>query len=85
MTAHVELYIDELVLRGFAPGDPYRLGQAVERELTRLLAEEGAPTWLAEGGEVAALDGGTFEVAPGAKAEAVAAQVARAVYGGLKR
>jgi len=83
MPKNVELHIEELVLRGFAPGDRYRIGEAVERELTRLLADRGVPQSLAEVGEIASVDGGAFEVAPGSRAEAVGAQVAKAVYGGL--
>jgi len=82
---NVELHIEELVLRGFAPGDRYRIGEAVERELARLLDEQSVPPSLAQGSEVAGLDGGAFEVAHGSKAEAVGIQVAQAVYGGLSR
>lgn len=82
---NLELHIEQLVLHGFPPGDRYRIGAAVEAELTRLFAEQGVPPSLAQNGEVARLDGGAFEVAPGSKAEAVGAQVAEAVYGGLNR
>ena len=57
----------------------------MERELTRLLADRGVPQSLAQGGEVASVDGGAFEVAPGSRAEVVGAQVAKAVYGGLRQ
>ena len=82
---NIELHIEELVLHGFAPGDRYRIGEAVERELARLFAEQGVPPSLAPGGEVASLDGGAFEVEPGSTAEAIGVQVAQAVYGGLSR
>lgn len=82
---HIDLHIEELVLHGFAPADRHRIGDAVERHLARLLAGPVAPHALARGGEVARLDGGSFNVAPGANAEAIGAQVARALYGGLKR
>jgi hypothetical protein len=36
----VELRVDELVLHGFAPSDRHAIGDAVERELTRLLAKQ---------------------------------------------
>ena len=81
---NLELRIEELVLHGFEPGDRYRIGAAVERELTRLFAkQEGTPPSLARGREVARLDGGVFEVTPGSRAEVIGAQVARTVYGGL--
>lgn len=37
----VNLHIEELVLHGFAPHDRHRIGDAVERELLRLLTERG--------------------------------------------
>jgi hypothetical protein len=40
---------------------------------------------LPGGGEIAKLDGGSFEMKPGGRAEAVGGQVANCVYGGLKR
>ena len=36
------------MLHGFAPGDRYRIGDAVERELARLFAEQGVPPSLAQ-------------------------------------
>jgi len=83
ITKNIELHIEELVLHGFSPGDRYRIGEAVEQELTRLLADRGVPQSLAEGGEIASVDGGAFEVAPGARAEVVGVEVAKAVHGGL--
>ncbi len=81
--ANIQLQIEELVLHGFAPGDRYRIGEAVERELARLFAEQGVPSSLLASLEVASLDGGAFQVAPGARADAIGAQVAQSVYGGV--
>jgi hypothetical protein len=75
-----ELHIEELVLHGFAPGDRYRIGDAMERELASLFAEQGTPPSLAQEREVALLNGGTFGVKPGSNAEAIGAQLAQAVY-----
>jgi hypothetical protein len=85
MPADVELHIEELVLHGFAPGDHHRLGEAVQRELARLLAEQGVPPGLAQGGEMERLDGGGFRIEATGKPEAIGAGVAQAVYGGLNR
>ena len=82
---NIELHIEELILHGFDSGDRYRIGAAVEAELARLFAEQGVPPSLIHGGEVAHLDGGAFEVAPGSGAEAIGDQVAQALYGGLNR
>ena len=83
--ANVELHIEELVLHGFAPGDRYRIGEAMERELVRLFSEQSVPPSLAYAWEVATLDAGPFGAAPGAKPGNVGAQVAQAVYGVLTR
>ena len=81
----VELHVEELVLDGFEPGDRYRIAQALQRELTRLFTAQGVPAGMAQGGEMASLDAGTFEMRPGAKAGTIGAHVAQAVYGGLSR
>ena len=83
--ARIELHIEELVLHGFAPGDRASIGAAVQAELVRLLAEHGAPAGWGRGADAAAerLDGGEFALAPGARADSIGAQVARAVYGSL--
>jgi len=85
MKPNIELHIEELVLHGLAPGERDRIGEAVRRELARLLAEQGEPPGLARGGEVARLDGGSFVIAAEGKPDALGARVARAVYGGLNR
>ena len=79
----VELEIEELVLHGFAPGDRHRIAGAIERELARLLGEEGVPAALSRAGSIEQLDGGTFEAKPRAKPESTGARIARAIYGGL--
>jgi len=82
---NIELNIEELVLHGFSPGDRYSIGDAVERELTRLLADQGVPQSLERGGEIANMDGGAFEVMQGSRAQVIGAQVVKAVYGGLRQ
>lgn len=85
MRQKVELHIDELVLEGFFAEDRYRIGEALEKELTRLFEERGVPGSLTSESEMDTIKGGSFQVAPGARAERVGSQVAGAVYGGLKR
>jgi hypothetical protein len=79
MKPNIELHIEELVLHGFKPGDRHRIGEAVERELTRLLVEQGLP--LVKGTEIARLDCGSFSLAKNSRAERTGSQVAKAVYG----
>jgi hypothetical protein len=78
--ANIELHIEELVLHGFAPGDRYRVGEALEQELQRLFAERGAPPSLTQGGEIEHLDGGAFEAPHSAGAEAIGARIAQNLY-----
>lgn len=81
---NIELHIEELVLHGFPPGDRRSIGGAVERELAMLIAEKGAPAALVNGGEIEKLDGGSFQAVQGSKPEATGAQIARAIYRGMK-
>lgn len=81
--ANIELHIEELVLHGFAPGDRHCIGDAVERELASLFAEQGMPPSLMQGGGMARLEAGGIDVAPGPGAEVMGARVAQALYGGL--
>ena len=81
----VELRIEELVLHGFASTDRYRIAEAVAGELTRLFAERGLPPWMDQGGEVAYLSGGTFEVRQAARADEIGTQAAQSLYRGLAR
>lgn len=83
--ARIEVNIDELVLHGFSPADRYRIGEALEGELTRLFTEGGLPSGLAKGSQVDRLDGGSFDVKQGSKAESIGVQVAKSVYGGIKK
>jgi hypothetical protein len=76
----VELHIDALVLQGVPRSHAARVGEALERELTRLLEEGGVPTrTVAAGGS--ALVRTSLEDSP----EALGADVAGAIHGRLWR
>src|SRR5206468_7371613 len=47
MTPAIDLRIEELVLDGFPPSERYELAEGIERELTRLFTDRGAPAALA--------------------------------------
>lgn len=83
--AEIELHIEELVLDGFAAADRYRIGDMIERELSRLLSAQGVPSALVSNDGRAHLNAGATNVAAGSTPEQIGAQVAQAVYGGLKR
>ncbi len=81
---NIELHIEELVLHGFKLEDRSAIGEAVQRELTRLFTERGLHSSLQKDREVTRLDGGTFQVKQGSNATAIGTQIAQKVYGGMK-
>ncbi|GET39211.1 hypothetical protein [Microseira wollei] len=81
---NIELHIEELVLHGMGGSDRYLIGEALQQELTRLLSEKGLPPSLAQGGEIARINAGEFEMKSGAKPEAIGIQIAHKIYGGLR-
>jgi hypothetical protein len=80
---NIDLHINRLVLHGFDHIDRAQLGAAVEAELGRLFAEQGAASSLHQQAYTSRLDGGSFILAPDAGAEAIGRHIAQAVYGGL--
>ena len=81
----IDLHIEELILRGFAPGDRYRIAHSMKSELSRLFAERGIPPLLAQNGAIPGLNGGVLEVLPGSTAGVIGRQLAQALYGGLTK
>ena len=79
----VEVHIDELVLHGFEPAQRYTIGDAIERELTRLFTDHGAPMAITHDVDIAHLNGGAIDVKPGSNGETAGIQLARIIYGGL--
>ncbi len=89
MNRPIELNIDELVLHGFPAGDRYAIAEAVEQTLSQLFSEqiasEGIPPSLAVQSQRAQVDAGSFNVAPGAKGNAIGSQIAHNVHRGLTK
>jgi hypothetical protein len=81
----VELHIDELVLHGFAPGDRYVIGDALERELMRMLGERGVPISLRSESATDDIKGATFNAAHDAKPCVIGQQIAQAIYQGFSQ
>jgi len=79
----VELCIEELVLHGFAPGERYAIGDAIERELTRLLRERGIPVSLRSENATDEIRGMSFNAAHNTRPPAIGWQIAQAVYQGF--
>lgn len=76
----IEVDIEELALHGFEPQGCFAIAEAIRRELTELLNDGGFPSAWVGTEDMARLDGGMFEVAPGSPPETIGRQVARAVY-----
>lgn len=81
--AKINLQIDELILHGFPVSDRHLISAAIQQELAKLFAERGVPRSLSQGGTIHQLDGGKFEMPAGTRADAMGAQIAQAIYGGL--
>jgi hypothetical protein len=79
----VELHIEELVLDGFVPGERYGISDAVERELARLVGQQGIPSSLRSESAIDEIKGATFNAAHNAKPPALGRHIAHAVYQGF--
>jgi hypothetical protein len=79
------LHIEELVLHGFEFSQQRAIGDAVERELAQLLAEQDGQTAIGRIGEIAHMDAGAFEINSQSSADTIGIQVARAIYGGFSQ
>ena|ERR1700694_3336367 len=82
---NIELHIEELVLHGFSPNDRHAIGEAVQRELTRLFVEQGVDASLSRGFEAERVDGGALNVKQGTRAEGIGRQVGQTVYSSLQQ
>jgi len=81
--ARIELIIDELVLHGFAPGERYAIGEAVQAHLESLFAASSvAPSRSVSIDRLAPQQ---MELTSGAKAETIGSGIAQAIHGGLPR
>lgn len=79
----IELHIEELVLHGFQPSDRRRIGDAVQRELARLLTERGLSALGAAPMNIDRIDAGDFKVAAGARPRVIGAQLAHTLHSSL--
>jgi hypothetical protein len=84
-TVDIELYIEELVLHGFAQADKHRIATAVQEELARLFKAQGMPTGPEQGIHREHLDGGSFNVRTGESADSIGVHIGKAVYEGIKK
>lgn len=85
MSGGIELRIDALVCDGFDPIDRHAFGRAVERDLARLLGERGLPAVLQQDQSVRAIVAPEMVLPLAATPDAIARELARAIYDGLSR
>ena len=82
---NIELHIEELILQGFAPQDRFRISEAVQNELTRLLACEKLPSGpLQRNLEFPRLDAGSFHVRAGERPESIGIRIGQKVFESMK-
>jgi hypothetical protein len=81
----IGLHVDELVLHGFSPLDGRRIADAVQAELTRLLAEQGLPQSLMRRVAVDFIDAGEVRMPAAGSARGIGSRLAGGLYRGLKR
>ncbi|MCC4765495.1 hypothetical protein FXW07_02310 [Methanosarcina sp. DH1] len=81
----IELYIEELVLEGFPPGDRLRIASAIEAELVRKLESGNLNGSLLKTKEIRWLNLETINMAEGSTADKIGKQIANAIYDGLGR
>ena len=79
----IEVQIEELVLHGFDPANPWRIADALQQELRELLAARGVPSlWLSSPERI---KGRGISSASLTKPERTGAEIARAAYRGGMR
>ena len=80
----IRLHIDELVLHGFAPGDRYRIADALQARLGELLAEDQPDAAGAQRVDVPQADVGEVHIQQTGPS-AIGAELANALHGGLRQ
>ncbi len=78
----IKVNVDELVLNGVLVGGRYRIGDAFENELSRLLTEQGLPLDTTTA-SCDRLDGGAISLDQTMKAATIGSRIADAVYRGF--
>ncbi len=81
------IVVDRLVLDGITVATRERplLQTAVEKELARLIGENGLEPGLLSGGSLAAVRGGSVQLNEPPDPTTLGQQIAQAVYGGMRR
>ena len=80
----IDLRIDQLVLAGIPHGERFRIADAMNRELTRILSARGLPSTLRNLPAHDRLDGGSIALQQTASGEEMGHLIGRAVYQGMR-
>lgn len=80
----IELFIDELILDGFAPSERYAIVEALERELTNLFTQNDFVSTEARSTDIDRLNAGQVHLRPQVTPDAVGEKVAGAVFSGIQ-
>ena len=81
----LRVHIEELILHGFPLKTRHAVSEAAQAELTRLLTSSGPPEFVKNPVHSDRIDGGTFNVTPTSRPQAIGNLIANAVYGGRWR
>ena len=79
----INLHIEELVLHGLRGSEHRRIGAAVQRELERLIREQGIPLNVNGSASIPLLRTAPVKLRPGTTATATGAGIGRAMYRGM--
>lgn len=82
---NINLHIERLVLDGVnvAPGQRHLLQTSIAAELTRILAEGGLSSDLAQGTNLSRLSGSSIQINESGKPAQLGQQIAQSIYGGI--
>ena len=80
-----ELNIVELILSGFNSSDRYRVGEAVQTELIRLIGEKGFPDRWGNGVHIDQINGRSFQLGMEIIPKAAGREIARSVHSSLNK
>ena len=79
----IDVRIDELLLHGINGTDRFRIANAVQGELTRILSEQGLPESFQSSWSRERLAGGALSLERITRGEMLGNQIAQAVYRGV--
>lgn len=80
----INIHIDNLVIHGFDRIERDQVGSAVQKELSRLISEQGLPSALKKSQTIGNLNAGEFRTGKSSSPRNVGIQVAQKIYRGME-